>query len=174
MPFLDRLSPAAAEIRAVNTIHHLDGKLIGHNTDYFGFQESLKEMLGNHVIEKALILGTGGSSKAVAYALKMMHIEFTYISRNKKFLTYEELTEEIIKDHHLIINTTPLGMYPKIDAAPLINFTHLTDQHYCYDLIYNPEKTLFLIEAQNHGATIKNGYDMLLLQAEKSWQIWNQ
>lgn len=174
IPYMDELSDAASDIQAVNTILYRNGKLIGHNTDYHGFYESLKEMIGNEKIDKALILGTGGSSKAVAYALTMMGISHSFVSRKCDYLTYSDLTARIIKSHRLIINTTPLGMSPDLNTFPLINFISLDDQHFCYDLIYNPEKTLFLKKAEQYGAIIKNGHDMLVLQAEKSWQIWNQ
>ena len=174
IPYMDQLSDAAAEIQAVNTIYNKDGKLFGHNTDYYGFRDSLKILIKDDKINQALILGTGGSSKAVAYALKKMGISYSFVSRNPDYLTYSDLSDEMIRDHKLIINTTPLGMHPKVDGCPLINFSLLSDQHYCYDLIYNPEKTLFLKLAEQNGATVKNGYDMLILQAEKSWQIWNQ
>ena len=174
IPYMDELSNAAAEIKAVNTILHKNGKLIGHNTDYYGFMKSLTELIDGEDVKSALVLGTGGSSKAVSYALSIMGINYTLVSRNFDYLSYKDLTQRVIKKHRLIINTTPLGMTPNIHASPLINFIYLDDQHFCYDLIYNPEKTLFLEKAEQYGATIKNGHDMLVLQAEKSWQIWKQ
>ena len=174
IPYMDELSDAAAEIKAVNTILQKDGRLIGHNTDYYGFMKSLSDLIVGEHIKAALVLGTGGSSKAVCYALTTMGINYSLVSRNTDYLSYKDLTEQVIKKHQLIINTTPLGMSPHIHVSPLINFIYLNDQHFCYDLIYNPEKTLFLKKAEQYGATIKNGHDMLVLQAEKSWQIWNQ
>ncbi|NNF36293.1 MAG: shikimate dehydrogenase [Saprospiraceae bacterium] len=174
IPYMDELSDAARKIKAVNTIFQKDGKLIGHNTDYYGFMKSLIDLIDGEDVKAALVLGTGGSSKAVCYALSAMGISYSLVSRNPDYLSYSDLTEDVIKKHQLIINTTPLGMSPHIHASPLINFIYLNDQHFCYDLIYNPEKTLFLEKAEQHGATIKNGHDMLILQAEKSWQIWNQ
>jgi shikimate dehydrogenase len=174
MAFMDELSPAAEKIGAVNTILQKHGKLIGYNTDYMGFKESLEMMLGNNTPSRALVLGTGGSSRAVRYALKEMNIDYSSVSRHKDHLTYEDLTGEIMDMHTLIINTTPLGMYPNINDFPKIPYSKISNKYFCYDLVYNPEKTVFLVKSERAGAAIKNGYDMLLLQAEKSWQIWNQ
>ncbi|WP_136666887.1 shikimate dehydrogenase [Flavobacterium sp. H122] len=175
IPFLDELSENASAIGAVNTIKITpEGKLIGHNTDYFGFMESLKPLLKPHH-KKALILGTGGAAKAVIFALEKLGIEHQSVSRSRsdQTISYEDLDETILKDHLIIVNCTPLGTFPNIENYPNIPYKHLTDKHIAYDLIYNPEKTTFLTKAESNGATIKNGYDMLVLQAEKAWEIWN-
>jgi shikimate dehydrogenase len=172
--YLDEIDAAAASIGAVNCIKITDGKLKGYNTDVFGFAESLKNYLGD-IRPRALILGTGGSSKAISFALDQLDISFHFVSRQKKTdqLTYQELTADIIRDHTLIINTTPLGMFPDTEAAPDLPYTALTGDHYLYDLIYNPEETLFLREGRLNKAHTKNGLEMLYLQAEKNWEIWN-
>jgi shikimate dehydrogenase len=174
LAYLGRLSPQAKAIGAVNTIEITGEEVIGHNTDVYGFQESLTLFLDGVSIEKALVLGSGGAAKAVKYALKDMGITFTTVSRRPIYLQYDEISQEILQSHRLIINTTPLGMSPKINAAPMIPYHHLTSEHFLYDLVYNPEKTLFLKRGSAKGAAVKNGYDMLVLQAEKSWEIWNQ
>ncbi len=174
IPYLDSLSEEAKEIGAVNTIKIVDGKKIGHNTDVYGFQESLLGQLGDTKVEKALILGSGGAAKAVGFVLGRLGIDYQIVSRSKSNLSYADLDSEIIKDHKLIINTTPLGMYPNIDSCPNIPYGALSEKHFLYDLVYNPEKTLFLINGESEGCSIKNGNDMLILQAEKSWEIWNQ
>ncbi|SHI62828.1 shikimate dehydrogenase family protein [Flavobacterium terrae] len=175
IPLLNSLSDNAKEIGAVNTIKiSPDGKLIGHNTDYFGFTESLKPLLKSYH-KKALILGTGGAAKAIAYGLGQLEIEFVYVSRNRTSTTisYNDLSKEIFQEHQIIINCTPLGTFPNIENCPDIPYQYFTSNHIAYDLIYNPERTNFLTKAQTKGATIKNGYEMLVLQAEKAWQIWN-
>lgn len=176
MPYLSELDTIAEKIGAVNTIKVCDdGKLIGYNTDYFGFQESLKPLL-NEVHKSALILGTGGASKAVAYALNELGIAHFYVSRStskKVTYTYEDLSEAIIKDHLIIINCTPLGTFPNITQCPNIPYQAITKHHLMYDLIYNPSETQFLKNGKEKGATICNGLSMLELQAEKAWQIWN-
>ena len=175
IPFLDELSEEAKQIRAVNTIKHEKGKWKGHNTDVYGFRESLKYLL-DIIPQKALILGTGGASKAVRYVLEQMQIQVHYVSRNKKEknrMTYQEVSEEIITQHKLIINTTPLGMYPNTESFPELPYHALTETHCVFDLIYNPKETLFLKKAKAQGAKIKNGLEMLKLQALKSWEIWN-
>lgn len=179
IPLLDELSPEAEAIGAVNVIkieHLSDGsvRLIGHNTDVIGFRESIRPLLtSNHT--KAMILGTGGASKAVEHALRELDIKVQFVSRShdKSSITYSDLTDDIIIDHKVIVNTTPLGMYPDVDTCPDINYSSLTEKHLCYDLVYNPEKTMFLIACEAHGAQIKNGIEMLVLQAEESWKIWN-
>ncbi|MBK6276450.1 MAG: shikimate dehydrogenase [Saprospirales bacterium] len=174
IPFLDELDETAANIGAVNTIKFSNGKEIGYNSDAYGFEMSLKPLLKQHHT-KALILGTGGASKAVEYVLRKLGISFQYVSRNKneKAISYEELNEAIIQHSKLIINTTPIGMYPNIDTAPDIPYNFITDKHLLYDLIYNPEETLFLKKGKEKGAQTKNGLEMLYLQAERSWEIWN-
>ena len=174
IPFLDDLDPTAKQIGAVNTIKNENGRWIGYNTDVYGFQKSLSKILIEKSPKSALILGTGGSSKAVVFALTNMGIDYSFVSRNKAYLQYNELSKRILDHHLLIINTTPLGMSPNINICPNIPYKYISSEHFCFDLVYNPEKTLFLNKAEACGATIKNGYEMLILQAEKSWQIWNQ
>jgi shikimate dehydrogenase len=175
MAFLDEINKEAANIGAVNTIKFLNGKKIGYNSDIYGFEMSLKPLLKSHH-KNALILGTGGASKAVEYALKKLDINYIYISRKREnnILSYVDLNEEIINTHHLIINTTPLGMFPNTQDAPNIPYQFLNQQHLLYDLVYNPTETLFLLNGKNKNAQIKNGLEMLYLQAERSWQIWNE
>lgn len=173
IPYLDELSPAAAEMKAVNVIDFRDGKLIGHNSDAYGFEHSIVPVWGDNQPQKALVLGTGGAAKAVWYVLKTLGISFLRVSRSKGDLSYEEVNSEVIGTHQLIVNTTPLGMSPKIDGYPQLPYEALTDEHILYDLVYNPAKTLFLKKGEEQGASIKNGHDMLRLQAERSWEIWN-
>ncbi|QYS86123.1 shikimate dehydrogenase [Flavobacterium oreochromis] len=176
IPLLDRLSETAKYIGAVNTIKINSKKeLIGDNTDFYGFQESLIPLLCDHH-KKALILGTGGASKSIAYALKNLGIEYLFVSRKQSLntISYNELNASIITEYNIIINCTPLGTYPNIKDCPSIPYEFITSNHLVYDLIYNPEKTTFLIKAKEKGAIIKNGYEMLVLQAEKAWEIWNQ
>lgn len=182
IPFLNKLSPEAEAIGAVNTIkiNRLEGdmyfyELTGYNTDYIGFKNSLEPLLKPEVHKSALILGTGGASKAVAFALSIMGIEWTYVSRSKSEgrISYDELSADIIYENKLIINTTPLGTYPDVNNCPDIPYSQLTEQHLLYDLVYNPEETLFLKQGKEHGAVIKNGEEMLELQALEAWKIWN-
>jgi len=175
IPCLDSLDDTAKEIGSVNCIALKNGISKGYNTDAPGFQMSLAPLLQSHHTH-ALILGTGGASRAVAYVLTQLGIAFQKVSRvkTKGDLTYEELTPSIIQRHTLIINTTPLGMYPHTAAAPPLPYDHLTPQHLLYDLIYNPEETMFLTLGKAQGSVIKNGHEMLLLQAEASWAIWQQ
>ncbi|QTV05716.1 shikimate dehydrogenase family protein [Faecalibacter bovis] len=173
--YLDNLSPEAKEIGAVNTVLIQDGKKIGHNTDCFGFETSLQPLLkSNHT--KALVLGYGGAAKAIIYVLNKLGIEFQIVSREKSYnrITYDDLNEAIIKTHHLIINCSPIGTFPNITSAPNIPYEFLTSDHLLYDLIYNPEVTQFIQNGLDKGATIKNGFEMLIQQAEKSWEIWNK
>lgn len=176
IPFLDSLDPVASEIGAVNTIKlETSGRLIGYNTDYFGFAEALKPYLKEHH-KKALILGTGGASKAIAYALKTLDIEYKFVSRkaSEEKLSYEELNEQMLKEYTLLVNCSPLGTFPKIEEHPKIPFQHLTRNHLIFDLIYNPPQTRFMELAKDQGATVVNGQKMLELQAEKAWDIWNK
>ena len=174
IPFLDSLEEAAAKIGAVNTIKFIDGKKIGYNSDVYGFEMSLKPLLKKHH-NFALILGTGGASKAVEYVLEQLNINFQYVSRTKseQTITYHEIDEHLMKKATVIINTSPIGMYPNIDIAPEIPYQFISEQHLLYDLVYNPEVTLFLKNGIEKGAITKNGLEMLHLQAERSWEIWN-
>lgn len=176
IPYLDKLSKKAKTIGAVNTIKiSKRGKLIGYNTDYYGFKKSIEPLLKSHH-KNALILGTGGASKAIIYALKKLDIAYSFVSRTdakeNKF-TYASLSESDIAAHTIIINCTPLGTYPKVDLCPDIPYQALTEKHLLYDLVYNPAETTFLKRGKAQGATICNGELMLKLQAEKAWKIWN-
>lgn len=175
LSFLDTKSALVKKIKACNCIKIKGGKLIGHNTDAPAFEQSLKEKLQPHHT-KALILGTGGAAKAVEYSLRQLNISYHYVSRkpSAQNFSYEQLTDDLMQEYTLIINTTPLGMYPNIVEAPQIPYHVLTSKHYLFDLIYNPGKTLFLQKGEKQGTTIKNGHEMLVLQAEESWKIWNE
>ncbi|MEO8236070.1 MAG: shikimate dehydrogenase [Flavobacterium sp.] len=176
IPFLDELSKNAQEIGAVNTIRiSPNGKLFGDNTDFFGFNKSLEPLLKPHH-KTALILGTGGAAKAVAFGLKKLNLESVFVSRQEKenTITYNQINEKTFDDYQIIINCTPLGTFPKTELFPEISYQYFTSKHIAFDLIYNPEKTEFLKKAENNGAIIKNGYDMLVFQAEKAWEIWNE
>src|SRR6478609_2846446 len=174
---LNDVDAAAKKIGAVNVIKIKDGKLRGFNTDSDAFLESVQKWFPNEAGSNALILGTGGSSKAVQEALKKLNIPFQIVSRTKSSgtITYEELEKNgsIVTKANLIINTTPLGMSPNTSTLPPIDFELITPKHHVYDLIYNPARTLFLQKAEMRNATIKNGLEMLHIQAEKSWAIWN-
>lgn len=173
IPFLDKLSEAAQQIGAVNTIQFSSGKLIGHNTDYVGFRDSLKPLLRPHHT-KALVLGTGGSSKAVVYALQQMGIDVLQVSRKPSVgqVTYADINEQILAEHTLLVNTTPLGMSPNVNEAPDLPYQYINHTHLFFDLVYNPAETLFLQKAKAQGATVKNGLEMLQLQAEAAYAIW--
>ncbi|MGB5357613.1 MAG: shikimate dehydrogenase [Eudoraea sp.] len=174
IPFLDEIDEEAAKIGAVNTIHLTETGLKGFNTDAYGFKRSLFPHLKSNYTN-ALILGTGGASKAVAYVLDQLGIDVTYVSRNPKIgqLAYSDLDKELIESNKICINCTPLGTYPDVLAKPSIPYKYLGPDHLLYDLIYNPSKTAFLKEGEIRGATIINGSQMLELQAEKAWDIWN-
>ena len=173
--YLDELDAKAEKIGAVNTIQFTKNGLKGFNTDAYGFKKSLEPFLKPHH-RNALILGTGGASKAVRFVLDELGIANTYVSRSKKQgqYTYEELDKDIIKKNTLIINCTPLGTFPNVEAKPQIPYQYIGAKHLLYDLIYNPEKTAFLALGEANGATICNGLKMLEQQAEKAWKIWNQ
>lgn len=201
LPYLDSISPEAQEIGAVNvikiqwnesckscntspseqasrptTIHHRKGFcLIGHNSDITGFTDSIAPLLKSHH-KKALILGTGGAAKAIRVGLRALGLESTYVSRRDREgqLTYDDITPEKLKEHQVVVNCSPVGMFPHTDEAPQLPYDALTPEHLLYDLIYNPEQTLFLQLGEQAGATTKNGLDMLRLQALASWDIWNQ
>jgi shikimate dehydrogenase len=173
--YLDEVDSEAQKIGAVNTIKVTDdNKLVGYNTDAHGFQKSIVPLLKSHH-NKALILGTGGASKAIAYVFKKLNIDYKFVSRNEAegMVTYEMLDAEIMGDYTIIVNCTPVGTHPTIENAPTIPYQYLSDKHLLYDLIYNPAETKFLQKGKKHGASIKNGLEMLELQAEKAWEIWN-
>jgi len=175
--FLNEVDNDAKKIGAVNVIQIKDGKLKGYNTDRDAFMETLQKWFPNEKGSRALVLGTGGSSKAVQQALTRLNIPFDTVSReeSKGTYTYETLKtkSEVLANANLVINTTPLGMSPNTNGHPPIDFEELTPKHYVYDLIYNPARTLFLQKAEMRGAHIKNGLEMLHVQAEKAWAIWN-
>lgn len=175
IPYLDALDPEAEAIGAVNTIKIEHGKTTGYNSDVWGFEKSLLPQLQPYHLH-ALILGTGGASKAVAFVLDKLGITYRYVSRNatEEILGYAQLTPELIAEHKLIVNCSPLGMYPNVEACPDIPYAAITEHHLLYDLIYNPEETRFLQQGKAQGAATKNGLEMLVLQAERSWQIWNE
>jgi len=175
LPFLDELSPEAQQIQAVNTIKISNNQLIGYNTDAFGFMKSLFPILEKQHTH-ALILGTGGASKAVANALKSMGIEYRFVSRNpqQQDLAYADLDETIIQEHQLIINCTPVGTHPKVKESPALPYQFLESSHLLYDLVYNPPITEFLAKGKIRGCSIYNGKKMLEYQAERAWQIWNE
>jgi len=174
LPYLYQIDPQAQEIGAVNTIKFTVNGPVGFNTDAYGFEESLAPFLKQEH-NQALILGTGGASKAIAFVLKKLGIAYQFVSRNpgNSQLAYTDLTETTIAKHLIIINCTPLGTHPNITDKPEIPYLAITKQHLLYDLIYNPEKTAFLKEGEAKGAKICNGLSMLELQAERSWEIWN-
>jgi shikimate dehydrogenase len=174
MHYLDSSSPVCDEIQSCNTVKVSNGHWTGFNTDVVGFQKSLEPLLKNHH-KSALVFGTGGASRAVVYVLKNLGIGYQMVSRKKSVgvLNYNVLTAEIIGSNPVLINTTPVGQYPEVDDCVPIPYDGITPDHLVYDLIYNPEETLFLKKARNRGAIIKNGKEMLILQAEESWRIWN-
>ena len=175
MPFLDELDPEASEIGAVNTIKiEPSGKTKGFNTDYLGFLQALKPHLDGHQ-EKALILGTGGASKAVVYALNKLGIESKFVSRNPgpEAFSYEDLNKKVLSEHSIIINCTPLGTSPNTSEMPPIPVSEITSNHLVFDLIYNPPITKLMELSKLNGAVVLNGMKMLELQAEKAWEIWN-
>lgn len=176
MPYLDKISKKAQRIGAVNTIKFTkSGKLKGYNSDYYGFKKSLKPLLEPHH-KKALILGTGGASKGVAFALEELGLTYTFVSREAtdESIGYNLVNATTFDNHQIVVNCTPLGTSPNVDAFPPIPYEYFTSKHIAHDLIYNPEETIFLKKAKKHGAKIKNGWEMLQYQAEKSWRIWNK
>jgi shikimate dehydrogenase len=176
IPYLDSLSKNAKKIGSVNTIViNKQKELIGYNTDFYGFKKSLKPLLESHHT-KALILGTGGASKGVAFALKKLNIEYDFVSRNPdEFqISYDEIDSALFEEYSIVINTTPVGTFPNIEDCPIIDYSLLTDKHIAFDLVYNPEESMFLKKAKEQGAKTKNGYEMLVFQAEKAWKIWNK
>lgn len=174
IPYLDHLVGAALELQAVNTIVFDQGQKIGYNTDVIGFQKSLRPFL-KHGQTRALILGTGGASTAVSYVLKNIGVDVFFLSRspnNEREFSYDECNYNMIDSCTIIVNTTPCGTYPEINDAPKIPYEFITGEHLCYDLIYNPSKSMFLERSEQQGATIVNGLSMLKLQAEASWELW--
>lgn len=175
IPYLRSMSAEAREIGAVNCVKvAADGSLTGYNTDVDGIRSSLDTLLGGHTVEAALVLGTGGASQAVKYVLAERGIHFSVVSRDKAKgdLTYADLSQEVISAHRLIINCSPVGMYPHNDVAPDIPYHMLTTSHYLFDLVYNPERTLFVERGAEHGAHTLSGLQMLYAQAESAWRIW--
>ena len=180
--FLQHSSPVVEAIKACNCIRKFNNELYGYNTDVIGFEKSLLPFLKVHHTH-ALILGTGGASAAVQWVLQKLNIQYQVVSRKgtaieantemKSNLSYEQLTKSIVESHTLIINTSPLGMYPNVNEAPPIAYEAITAQHHLYDLVYNPTETLFMKNGLAKGATVQNGLDMLHIQAEESWAIWN-
>ena len=173
IPFLDELDPVAKAIGAVNTIVFKDDKRLGYNTDHIGFQKTLLNHLKPHH-KKALVLGTGGASKAVCYVLKQLNIQVQKVSRSEgpDRKTYHQLSAKDYKEHTLLVNCTPLGTHPNTDAYPQIDYSQVNTEHFLYDLIYNPEVTAFMQIGKDKGATVLNGYHMLVEQAEASWSLW--
>jgi len=173
--FLDEIEEEAKAIGAVNTIKIEKGKLIGYNTDVYGFTKSIRPLVHeNH--NKALVLGSGGASKAICYGLQTLGIDFKIVTRtpvNAKQMSYDDINEEVLNDFHIIINCTPVGTYPNIEESPKIPYKHLNTSHLLYDLVYNPEETAFMKKGKQQGCQTRNGYKMLVLQAEKAWAIWN-
>ena len=174
IPYLHERNEVVASIGACNCIRIVNGRLMGYNTDVVGFRESLIRKLQPYH-NRALVLGTGGASKAVEYVLKQLHIDYQSVSRKggEGVLSYDEVDEEVIYSHTLIINTTPVGMYPQVEMCPSLPYEAIGPRHYLFDLIYNPARTLFLQNGEQRGAAVENGYDMLIGQAEESWRIWN-
>ena len=169
IPFLERLDETAEVIGAVNVVH----QRVGYNTDCLGFMEAIRPMLRPDD-RQALVLGTGGASKAVCYGLRKLGITPTLVSRTpqKGMLGYDKLTDDVMRSHTIIVNCTPLGMLPDVESCPAIPYEALTAQHLLFDCVYNPEETLFLKKGKAQGATIKNGMEMLIGQAKAAWQIW--
>ncbi|MCQ2215695.1 MAG: shikimate dehydrogenase [Bacteroidales bacterium] len=180
MPLLDEIDPEAAEVGAVNVVRvgkDANGKrtLKGYNSDIYGFWESIKPFIKKDIHKKALILGTGGASKAVLYMLRKNGIETLFVSRSQKegMITYEDITPEIMNEYKVIVNCSPVGMHPHVDECPAIPYECMTTDHLAFDLVYNPDVTLFLKKSAEQGAATKNGLEMLHLQAIRAWEIWN-
>ena len=174
LSYLTAVTDTVKAIGACNCIRVEGGNLTGYNTDVFGFQNSLAPKLQPHH-KRALVLGTGGAAKAIWYALDVLGIPYKKVSRQKEGadFQYEEITGDLLGEYHLVINTTPLGMYPNTGESPVIPYKALTPEHFLFDIVYNPEKTKFLAEGERRGAQVCNGYEMLIGQAEESWRIWN-
>ena len=178
IPFLDYVSPEARAIGAVNVIRVVHEwkkiSLRGYNSDVIGFTQSIEPMLEPYH-KKALILGTGGASKAIAFGLKSLGLDSVFVSRYERpnTIQYERITPEVVKEYNVIVNCTPLGMFPKTEECPLLPYEALDERNILYDLIYNPDETLFMKKGAAQGAQVKNGLEMLLLQAFASWDFWN-
>lgn len=175
IPMLDELSDEAKEIGAVNVIRVRDGRLKGFNSDIIGFMDSIRPLL-KPWHQHALVLGTGGASRAIRVGLQRLGIQWTYVSRTPApgRLTYADLTSDLMEHYQVIVNCSPVGMFPRVDACPDIPYQLLTGRHLLYDLVYNPQETLFLKRGAEHGAAVKNGLEMLHLQALASWRFWNE
>ena len=180
LPLMNKVSKEVEEIQALNVVKiSRQGEeiyLSGYNTDVYGFEKSLREQNQPHH-RQALVLGRGGAAKAVAFVLERSGIDYLFVSRNpenKHTIAYKDLIKEIIDSHTMVINTTPLGMFPKVDSCPDIPYQYLSDKHFLFDLVYNPKQTVFLQKGMERGAKICNGYDMLCYQADKAWEIWNE
>ncbi len=175
LPYLDIQSEVVRAIGACNCVRVVGGRLLGYNTDVFGFEQSLVKKLQPHHTQ-ALVLGTGGAAKAVGWVLEKLGIGYRYVSRKggAQNLSYEDVDGPLLLSHTLLINTSPVGMYPKVEECPPLPYEAIGPRHYLYDLVYNPERTLFLQKGAERGATVENGYEMLILQAEESWRIWNE
>ena len=180
LPFLDSISPEARAIGAVNVIRVThqgkDIKLKGYNSDVIGFTKSIEPMLDKKLHKKALVLGTGGASKAIDYGLRNLGLETVFVSRYEKegTIRYQDITPEVIKEYNVIVNCTPIGMYPKTEECPLLPYEAMDSHTILYDLIYNPDETLFMKRGAQYGAQAKNGLEMLLLQAFASWEFWHE
>ena len=180
IPYLDSISPEARAIGAVNVIKVVhegkNVKLKGYNSDVIGFTQSIEPMLEPRFHKKALILGTGGASKAIDYGLKSLGLETVFVSRYERpgTIQYEKITPEVVKEYNVIVNCTPLGMYPKTEECPLLPYEAMDSRTILYDLIYNPDETMFMKRGAQYGANVKNGLEMLLLQAFASWEFWHE
>ncbi len=176
LPFLDETDELVNKTGACNCISIRSGKLCGYNTDIMGFEGSFKKNISTHH-NKALVLGTGGAATAVEFVLKKMNIPYRSVSRKNNeadVLTYDQLNKDILQEYSIIINTTPVGTYPNVEEAPALPYEFITKEHYLFDLVYNPAETKFLQLGKEKGAVTQNGYDMLVLQAEENWRIWNK
>ena len=180
IPFLDSISPEARAIGAVNVIKVIhEGKKVklkGYNSDVIGFTQSIEPMIETRFHKKALILGTGGASKAIDYGLKSLGLETVFVSRYERpgTIQYQSITPEVVKEYNVIVNCTPLGMYPKVETCPDLPYEAMDRNTLLYDLIYNPDETLFMKRGREQGAEVKNGLEMLLLQAFASWEFWHE
>ena len=177
VPYLDELAPSASRVGAVNVIERTaDGRLVGHNTDCVGFRDSLRSFFTPLPDARALVLGHGGAAKAVMVALRELNIAYWAVTRDPlgTGLTYDDLTPRLVAAHALIVNATPVGTSPRVNECPRLPYEALTEQHYLYDLVYNPMETLFMQRGKEAGAQVKNGFEMLCLQAEEAWNIWTK